>query len=537
MNKRLDAIPAWVMVLGFLLCVDRPVLGAPPALTGPAQTPAAAVEARLKSVDYAKALEQAQASLMANPNDTAMDILEIKAMMGLGQNMNAARLALGLAASYPRHPEFRLLAGLCAFRMGYLEQALAQWGQLKTVPGWQGKGYELSIQALIADGQLARAKALALDAVSRVKPPSEALVADLLLVDPVPQDCLSPLKALLATNPPHAEHFYAQEKLLEAAGPSGWYVCTSLPKGPVTIPLQEKDEQLDLPDINGHGGLMATRGEAANVPLNWHRMTSFRNVVVPLTIAGGPKQWMVLRSSPDFMVISESAAKSLKLTPLAQGHYSGMAGQATKAAEWVLCPEIAIGGITIHNVPAMVIADPSDFWQKRGVLPLSIFRSWAVFYDRRHSHLTLYPSGTAPASVMGAGSFRVASAWPQGRPYVGTSIHGHPGCFCAIDTGAYTTFIASEHAPALGVLPLTGKYGRVTSVGITGNFASTVAERVDIQLGEKSLQMETLQVIPLEMDSELFPVQGVLGRDVLDLFAVFFDWQKNVVAFKAYDKP
>ena len=516
-----------MVVLVALLVLTGPAFGLPKAVSSAPSAASSAADAALTSGDYQEALRQAELGLKATPNDLALRMQEIKAEMGLHQDMDAARRAMALALAHPRHPEFRLAAGECAFQMGYIAQALQQWLQLKDTPGWQEKAYHLSILALMATGQFGPARKLALDAVSKAPHPWPLLVSDLCLVDHSPKDCLPPLQSLLTSKVPHSDYFAQLEGLFESAGPAGLFRYGTPSATPLTIPVKEKNVQMDIPMVGESGGYTIS---------SWQTYSTSSSVVVPVSIGGAAKRWMVLDSGSSVMLIGEDTVKSLHLKPVSPAQYSGLGSGITKQTEWVLCPKVTVGGAVIRNVPAMVIARHSDFWERRGICPLSLFRPWAILFDRRHGRLTLYPSGTDPDAVLGPGTFRLPAIWSGAHPCAEISIQGHPGCFCAIDTGAVNTAIVGRYAKSIGVQPLLGRFGGVRNLTVSGSFDSGLAENVSIQFGTQQLHMGVVQVAPFSLDGLFFPVYANLGRDILDLYEGFYDWPHDVVAFKAYDK-
>ena len=77
----------------------------------------------------------------------------------------------------------------------------------------------------------------------------------------------------------------------------------------------------------------------------------------------------------------------------------------------------------------------------------------------------------------------------------------------------------------------------LSSCSSTGPRAAARRTAADqVVLGNTRLNMQTVQVTPLGGGWGL-PSYGILGRrDVLDLFAMWFDYKANTVAFAPYDK-
>jgi tetratricopeptide (TPR) repeat protein len=475
---------------------------------------------------YEEALSRIKALESKAPGDAVLAYLHVRSLMGLGRYLPAARLALREAQAFPKHSEFRLEGGVCAFRMGYLPQALAQWRALYQRPGSQAEAYHLSIRALMARGQAARARKLLEQALSDVSPPSEDLALDALSLEHSPKVCIPVLDKLLETNPQDGAYFKARLSLLKAAGNGTILDTTAASKGVIKIPLKEKSSQMDLPSVGG-GDLQISGTE---------RLSTSTSVVVPVTIGGSDKRWMLLDSGSTVPMINETTVENLNLKPVAAGRYQGVGSQRQQRTEWVLIPEIQVGSVTIRNVPALVIPERTDFWNKRGIIPLALFNHWAVHYDRRHGHLELYPSGTDPAKVMGPGTFAPPAVWSWDRPCLQASIQGRPGLFCQVDTGSASTFVSETCAHKLGIKANTAKYGSYTGLSVTGYVVSGIAQNVDIKVAGANFHMPTVPILKMGLSTRLIPMSGNVGRDILDLFDIFVDYRRGVVAFKPYDK-
>ncbi|MEJ2420546.1 MAG: retroviral-like aspartic protease family protein, partial [Acidobacteriota bacterium] len=262
------------------------------------------------------------------------------------------------------------------------------------------------------------------------------------------------------------------------------------------------------------------------------------SVVLPAYFQGlKSKQWMMLDSGSTNVMITAPLAKKLGLKEIEGAAYAGLGTEKVRRTAWVLIPSLKMGSLTIQNVPAIIISKKSDFWDRiSGIIPLSLFNRFAVEYDRRHGNLTLYPSGTDPAKIMGQGTFTVPSLWFNDRPYIQADINGHAKRYCLLDTGSTDLYLALEHADELGLSMKTAKYNRQVVTGMAGSAAANVAEQVVIKMGTGEFQMPTVQVMKLDEDNNFIDCYGLFGRQLLDLFEIVFDYRKNVVAFRGYDK-
>ena len=69
-----------------------------------------------------------------------------------------------------------------------------------------------------------------------------------------------------------------------------------------------------------------------------------------------------------------------------------------------------------------------------------------------------------------------------------------------------------------------------------GIIQSGVADNGSVTLGPTRIQMPTILVGSLYPDDAV-ECSGVVGRNLLDLFEVYFDCQAGVLALKGYERP
>jgi len=164
-----------------------------------------------------------------------------------------------------------------------------------------------------------------------------------------------------------------------------------------------------------------------------------------------------------------------------------------------------------------------------------MFRHYGLHYDRRHGKLTLLPSGTAPEQVLGEGATRLNVLWMSGRPYAETRIQDKPSCFMSLASSNMGTYIEARRAADLGLMLQTSKYGTQRERGLFGLYSSGVADKVALNLGPTRINLPTVLVADLCPDGEV-DCTGLLGRNILDLFDMYFDYQAGTFAIKGYQK-
>ena len=500
-------------------------LAAEPHKAGGASGLKAASEA-LQGGQYEKALESAENALKEAPGDASLELVRTKALMGLHRYMDAAKVALPMAGQHPDFPEFRVAAGQCALQLGMVPQALQSWNALcLRDDAWASTGAFLCGRLLLAEGKRGEAQDLVRQVMARTKNPSPCLVRFSLELDPEVAKAKALISKLKASNPRNGEEWAAMEKIYAAAGEGRLFEEEPQGEREITIPIKERSEHVNMP--------VFVEGEA------WSQTATFSSgsrVTVPADLGDDAKRWMMIDSGADVVLLAAHTAKALGLTPMASSEYMGMGYKGAVPSEWVFIKTLRLGEFTLHNVPAMVIDKDTDFWKEMdGILPLALFRNHGVLYDRRHGKLTLFPPGTPATAVLGDKAHAARCLWFMGQPLVESTIQSTPKRYCLLDTGSTDTFLAAELAQEAGVAVNSGKYASQRGIGLSGGFLSGTAEKVTIGVGDMQFQLPRVKVTEL---GQHYPVDcyGIIGRDILDLFEIYFDWSNNVLAFKAYDR-
>ena len=507
---------AWGQVTG------TPGAPGPAPVAAPASAPSADL---LASRKYAEALAAAELILQKEPGNLDQAAVKIQALLGLGRTMEALRFAVPLSGQHPERPQFRFLAGQAAFQEGMVPQAVQVWSALRSNPdpAWSLLGYRASAQALLAVGKVAEARNLVAEAMAKGAAPSLPLARLALETAPDAASALGTIDRVIASSPENKDDWSALKTIM-ASVQGGLFAESPAGAAPLVIPIKEKSERINIP-------AWGTEDQYASAVT----LSSGSRVTVPVT-AGGKKQWMLLDSGSDVVLLTSAFARDLGLKPVATAEYLGLGYKGAMKSGWVVVPALTVGELEFKNVPAMIIDKDTDFWKELGgILPLSMFRRHAILYDRRHEKLTLYPAGTKPESVLGGTFFSLKSLWFNGQPFVLAQIKGRPNLPCLVDTGASSTYLAAEFAQTLGVKVNSGKYANQYSQGMSGGFSSGTAEQVEIQLGAARFQLPTVLVTSLGQNDAM-PCYGIVGRDILDNFQVFFDYPGNALAIKAYDR-
>jgi hypothetical protein len=522
-------------------------------LTGDPATEAA--RRHIEKGEFTQALAIVEEGLKAAPEDPAMLMCQIDALMGLHRSFEARQTAF---AHVGMGPEFRFKAGLCTARFGRLSEALGLWQPLLSDKTWAAPAYHESALALVALGKEDQAKSLLAEALGKLpSPPVSLVMLDLQLTGNAKEgkvflDKVKPADA-------NATGEVNEMKALFSAAGGDLDQISMTGKTPAVIRIKEKTERVETTSLSwggsgapafyspgagaGSATSSSTQGYGAgmkdtsqNEGNRTGTISSAPRAVVEAELDGKREEYMVLDSSSDVVLISSRVAKKLDAKPIAPGAYSGIGLPSPVPSDWVLLKSIVVGPVTFTNIPALVIDEKTAYWKETGgVLPIWLFRDYGLHYDRRHSKLTLYPSGTSPDQVLGQGAMRLNALWYGGKPYVETRVQNRPLCFMLLSTANVGSYLEQRRAEDMGIDLTTSKYGPQNAQGLFGIISSGVADKVSLDLGSTRINLPTILVSDLCPDNQL-ECYGILGRNILDLFDFYIDYHANVLALKGYEK-
>ncbi len=515
----------WVLaglLVGSSWCLWGQDSGKPAAQPDPAP-----VRALLAQDKYAEALAAAEAGLKANPASVDFQAFRVDALLGLDRPMDALRLAVPLAGQHPNEPGLRYRVGECAYAARMFPQAIQAWSALYGCPDkdWAGLAYRQSARTLMTLGQEIEARQLVAQGLARWPEPPAVLLRYSLQINPSVAEGIKHADQAMALDPKNKAEYESIKQIFAAAGEGELFQEAPAGETPITVKLKEKSETRSLSALQWGSWDLDSTAE----------MTTSSRVVVPVSFNGAKERPMLLDSGADTVLVTKDVVKDLGLQPVSAASYLGIGYEGPQKSSWVLIRALSIGGFSMKNVPAMVIEENNDFWKETGgLIPLSLFSAHGVLYDRRRGKVTLYPTGTKPEIAMPGGSFSVKSLWFSGKPYVEVKVQERAGLSFLVDTGAWTTFIAGQYAEELGVHINRAAQSKHTS-GLSGAALSGQANGVTLWLGPARFKLSPCQVMEIPQDTNI-ATYGLLGRNILDPFAIYFDYRSNVVAFQAYDR-
>ncbi len=525
----------------------------------------------LDAGEYSKALGVIDTLLKEHPKHADLCHARITALSSLGKHNDAAKFALGCTRKFPDDPRFRYEAGMEAYAMGAYPQAIGQWSKIYGDPVWGESACIQAADALTLQGKPEKALATLRKAIEGKEHPSPKVLNRMLDVESDVAEGSKILDLLIGSDSENKSSYEALKRLYAAAGPGKLREEIYPGQGSYTIPLKEKSEFVDTTSFSWEGG-----GDSKSM-----RMGSSARVVLSASIDGSKPKWMAIGSGIQAVMISPKALKELGLEVQSTKRQLGLGYFSEEPMDWVLIKNLKIGDLEYRNVPAMVIGGKyAGFWKETvGAIPYCLFDKHSIHFNRREGKFTLMPPGSSPVTAMGEGTYLIQSKWEGGRPYVSTVLQEQRDKYFLLDTGAIGTYLSAEMVGGMGLdvtttgssndldrtlsrgflyptaSPLStptvsvGAQGAVTVSGRTQLAVSLpmmetdrknpeqegMAKEVSIVVGKAAIKMPNVPVAKVGLDQE-FGCYGILGRNITDLFEIFLDSEKGVVAFKDYKK-
>ncbi len=541
------SVSVHVVIALFILVIAMVCTGQPPL--SPAGPDVNSVRELIGKGQYAGALTAVDNALKSAPKNPDLLLCKIDALLGLHRCVRARTLAL---ANLSLGPAFRFKAGQCSASVGRVKEALRFWAPLLKDPTWAGRACEESVVGLLALGKEDEARTL-LHRGIKVSPDARPELWALAVR-------LDGNAAQVKNTTPKAAggEVGSLERVLAAV--DGPLFGESLDgKLPARIKLKEKSERIEIPSLRwgaGGKGTPSIAGPASGRDIHagttsygsglkdttstegtkTGTVSAAPRPVVEAYLNGGDKEYMVLDSASANVLLAPKVARKLDLKPIAPGDYRAIGLPSPVPSQWVLIRKMKVGELTFTNVPALHISQEAMFWKETGgVLPLWMFRHYALHYDPRHSRLTLYPPGTSATSVLGQGAFPLKCLWYGNRLYVESRIQNHPFCYLQMATANSGSYVEERRTGDLGLELATARHGPQKEQALFSLISSGVAENLSLDLGTTRINLRTILVADLCPDGQV-DCCGLLGRNVLDLFDVFVDFESGVVALKGYEK-
>ncbi len=247
-------------------------------------------------------------------------------------------------------------------------------------------------------------------------------------------------------------------------------------------------------------------------------------IVVRVTINGRGLDFL-LDSGASGLAIDPGVAHQLGLT--AYGVTNQTIGGDVDISRTRI-PDLSVGPLHLHDVAFSVvpISHYAEGSRIVGVLGCDFIASSVLGIDFQKSTVTLYPSGFDPRSF---GMFALPLQLDDSVPRVQASFEGVPGFFL-VDTGAAGTIAYQTYVRKLGSsAPLVEQGMSLSAVG--GEVPAQLRRLTDLEFGGIHFG-DAAVFVPSSSTFNLSDYDGILGRDVLSQYQLFFDYAKRQLYIK-----
>lgn len=263
---------------------------------------------------------------------------------------------------------------------------------------------------------------------------------------------------------------------------------------------------------------------AIDNPVVMPAVFSRSGIVVRVTIAGRGLDFL-LDSGASGLAIDPGVAHQLGLTTYGLTNQT-IGGDVNISRTRV--PDLFVGPLHLHDVAFSVvpISDYAEGARIVGVLGYDFIASSVLGIDFRKSTVTLYPSGF---DTRGFGTFALPLQLDDGVPRVQASFEGVPGFFL-VDTGAVGTVAYQTYVQKLKTsLPLVEQGMSLSAVG--GVVPAQLRRLTDLEFGGIHFG-DAAVFVPSSSTFNLSDYDGILGRDVLSQYQLFFDYAQRQLYIK-----
>lgn len=246
----------------------------------------------------------------------------------------------------------------------------------------------------------------------------------------------------------------------------------------------------------------------------------------------------VLDTGSGITVLSESAAKRLKINPITKGGYAkGIGGDGKFEIVYGLVRKVSIGEVNLHNVPIYLREMRYQTQAIDGYIGLSLISKFLTVVDYGEQTLSLTKlsddSREMPKTEHSPLPLRLTSSgFLSGE----VQLEGVDSIFnFIVDTGASVSVISERVAKLDGISPFaSGEKMRVIgSAGIRDDVSSFTLPK--ITFGQHS--RTSVKAVALDLDlineSSGFEQAGILGGNFLKNYRLTFDFKNSKVVFEA----
>lgn len=246
-------------------------------------------------------------------------------------------------------------------------------------------------------------------------------------------------------------------------------------------------------------------------------------IIVRLNVNGRGLDFMLDSGSTDIL-IDPGVARQLGLT--LYGKFSGTMGGSFDLSQTIV-PLATIGNVQLKNAVFGVgpVSEQAGGSRVVGLLGYDFLASAIVGIDFKHQTVTAYPAGVVPTHDPVS---EIPAQLDDGVPRVTASFEGVTGHFL-LDLGAFRTILYPSY---LAKLP--NKVNIQQNVGaefVGGDETMSQYTVHDFVFGGVKFGSATLMV-PQNSLANIHEYDGIIGRDVLEGYALYFDYGRRAIYAK-----
>ena len=288
--------------------------------------------------------------------------------------------------------------------------------------------------------------------------------------------------------------------------------------------------------------------------LNLHQVTGQKNVEIPFALGADRRPYMqikvngqvarfVIDTGSGFTVISNDAAKRLRIKPIARGGTSqGVGGTGKFEIVYGLLNNISLGEAKVEYVPCFIrhfhtTKDRTDEDQADGFIGLSVLSNFLTELDYKSQVMRLnrvndlQPAEPEPAGVTIV-PFRTTQ---NGLISIETQLDDSHRINAILDSGASSTAVSTAAVDRLQMRDRVIKGQTVQVIGAAG-----VSDNVELlfvkQCQVADLQQKNLRALILDFgainETSGFEQSGILGGDFLRHFRLRINFNRAQLTFE-----
>ncbi len=266
-----------------------------------------------------------------------------------------------------------------------------------------------------------------------------------------------------------------------------------------------------------------------NAPIVLPATFSASGIVIRAQINGRGYDFL-LDSGASGLTIDPGVAHELGLAPV--GRASATIGGGDVDIGNVRIPQMSIGSLQLHDVAFDTVPfDQTTDKDARlvGLMGFDFLASAIVEIDIKAKTLTLYPRSYFIKNMANApGLHPMQLQLDDGIPRVSASVEGVPGNFL-VDTGAFTMLAYRDFVARLPSAPRDTKTTSIETVG--GEMPAMVLHLSDFSFG--GILFRAAEFIePLGSTFDITDYDGIIGRNVLSVYQVYFDYTDRILFLK-----